>query len=49
MIRLAPDMMGRLLGVLSLNELQTLATTIARAAESPHDSSTCCSRKDTVA
>jgi hypothetical protein len=49
MVRLDPEVVSRLLRVLSLEELQELATTIARAAENPDDSSICCSRKDTAA
>lgn len=49
MIRLDPEIMSRLLGVLSLDELHEVATTIARAAENPDDSPICCSRKDTAA
>ncbi len=46
MVRLEPELVSRLLRVLNLEELQELATTIARAAENPHDAPICCSSKD---
>lgn len=46
MVRLDPELVSRLLKVLSLEELQELATTIARAAENPDDAPVCCPPKD---
>jgi hypothetical protein len=45
-VRLDPALVSRLLRVLSLEELQELATTIARAAENPDDAPICRSPKD---